>query len=222
MSTHSCWTNPSPSLKEGLKSCQEQKQKALVSLVEQLRVLRAENCCSQLSSFEEESSHTDKDWGKSPSNIQVPDPIISILWAWLSSLPISSGSSLITLLINSFSLSVSLRTENPGYILGLWGNVSGATPHLRGFILKQVDQKESVIPVEKCISLGSRNPSPLLNLGQIIVPFWTSVFFFVKWTWHRIGTCVLSHLSCLTLCNAMDCILPGSSIHGILQARILE
>ena len=28
--------------------------------------------------------------------------------------------------------------------------------------------------------------------------------------------------SCLTLCNAMDCSLPGSSVHGILQARILE
>ena len=27
---------------------------------------------------------------------------------------------------------------------------------------------------------------------------------------------------CPTLCNPMDCILPGSSLHGILQARILE
>ena len=28
--------------------------------------------------------------------------------------------------------------------------------------------------------------------------------------------------SCLTLCNPMDSSLPGSSIHGLLQARILE
>ena len=28
--------------------------------------------------------------------------------------------------------------------------------------------------------------------------------------------------SCLTLCDPMDCSLPGSSVHGILQARILE
>ena len=28
--------------------------------------------------------------------------------------------------------------------------------------------------------------------------------------------------SCLTLCNPMDCGLPGSSVHGILQTRILE
>ena len=27
---------------------------------------------------------------------------------------------------------------------------------------------------------------------------------------------------CLTLCDPMDCSLPGSSIHGIFQARILE
>ena len=28
--------------------------------------------------------------------------------------------------------------------------------------------------------------------------------------------------SFLTLCGSVDCSLPGSSIHGILQARILE
>ena len=34
--------------------------------------------------------------------------------------------------------------------------------------------------------------------------------------------CCLVAKSCLTLCNPMDCRLPGSSIHGIFQARILE
>ena len=28
--------------------------------------------------------------------------------------------------------------------------------------------------------------------------------------------------SCLTLCDPMDCILPGPSIHGIFQTRVLE
>ena len=28
--------------------------------------------------------------------------------------------------------------------------------------------------------------------------------------------------SCPTLCNPMDCSLPGCSVHGLLQARILE
>ena len=34
--------------------------------------------------------------------------------------------------------------------------------------------------------------------------------------------CVLVAQSCPTLCDAMDCSLPGSSVHGTLQARILE
>ena len=34
--------------------------------------------------------------------------------------------------------------------------------------------------------------------------------------------CVLVILSCLTLCDPMDCSPPGSSVRGILQARILE
>ena len=37
-----------------------------------------------------------------------------------------------------------------------------------------------------------------------------------------VGVCVLVVHLCLTLCNPMDCSLPGSSVHGILQARILE
>ena len=28
--------------------------------------------------------------------------------------------------------------------------------------------------------------------------------------------------SCLTLCDQMDCSLPGSSVHGVIQARIME
>ena len=40
------------------------------------------------------------------------------------------------------------------------------------------------------------------------------------------GTIGISKLSvaqsCPTLCKPVDCSLPGSSVHGILQARILE
>ena len=36
------------------------------------------------------------------------------------------------------------------------------------------------------------------------------------------SVCVLVTQSCLTLCDPMGCSLPGSSVHGILQARILE
>ena len=34
--------------------------------------------------------------------------------------------------------------------------------------------------------------------------------------------CFLVIKSCLTLCNLMDCSPPGSSVHGISQARFLE
>ena len=33
---------------------------------------------------------------------------------------------------------------------------------------------------------------------------------------------VLSHFSCVQLCNPMDCSQPGSSVHGVLQTGILE
>ena len=37
-----------------------------------------------------------------------------------------------------------------------------------------------------------------------------------------ICVCAKSLQSCPTLCNAMDCSLPGFSVHGIFQARILD
>ena len=42
--------------------------------------------------------------------------------------------------------------------------------------------------------------------------------------WKSMCACVGAPLlqSCLTLCNPMDCSPPGSSVHGILQARILK
>ena len=70
---------------------------------------------------------------------------------------------------------------------------------------------------------------------------WTSVSYFVmygmSWAWPQgliwvqswAGKCirlknviVLVTQSCLTLFDSMDCSPPGSSVHGILQARVLE
>ena len=42
------------------------------------------------------------------------------------------------------------------------------------------------------------------------------------WTHPGVCACTKPLQSCLTLWNPMDCSLPGSSAHGILQARILE
>ena len=38
---------------------------------------------------------------------------------------------------------------------------------------------------------------------------------------NRILCCSVAKL-CLTLCRSMDCSIPGSSVHGISQTRILE
>ena len=44
------------------------------------------------------------------------------------------------------------------------------------------------------------------------------------WTWFFDNLCMhaKSPQLCLTVCDPMDCSLPGSSVHGILQARTLE
>ena len=49
-----------------------------------------------------------------------------------------------------------------------------------------------------------------------------AAFSFLSRFW--VCACVLSHFSCvqLSLCDPMDCSPPGSSVHGILQARLLE
>ena len=49
---------------------------------------------------------------------------------------------------------------------------------------------------------------------------WQSMLGLGAFTAGRVHTKLLQ--SCLTLCNLMDCSPPGSSVHGILQARILE
>ena len=41
---------------------------------------------------------------------------------------------------------------------------------------------------------------------------------YIPWKWKESEVAQ----SCLTLCDPLDCSPPGSSVHGILQARILE
>ena len=62
----------------------------------------------------------------------------------------------------------------------------------------------------------------LLTSPALVVGFFTTS---ATWEAH-IYICVYIHMlvaqSCLTLCNPMDCSPPGSSVHEIFQARILE
>ena len=54
-----------------------------------------------------------------------------------------------------------------------------------------------------------------LSLMIFIICLWQNYIVFVC-------VCVLVAQLCLTLCNPMGCSPPGSSVHGVLQARILE
>ena len=56
----------------------------------------------------------------------------------------------------------------------------------------------------------------LKSVSRQTYRFWHQV-----WVW-MVSSVVLVAQSYPTLCNPMDCSLPGSSVHGILQARILE
>ena len=63
---------------------------------------------------------------------------------------------------------------------------------------------------------------PVPGLPLIFMPLSWGVIYHHGISFFKIYTCVLVTQSCLTLCDPMDCSLPGSSVHGILQARILE
>ena len=48
-------------------------------------------------------------------------------------------------------------------------------------------------------------------------------FFFLRCLLTNVVAAAAKSLqSCPTLCDPMDCSLPGSSVHGILQVRVLE
>ena len=61
----------------------------------------------------------------------------------------------------------------------------------------------------------SRGTSWLRNWTQVSC---TAGRYFTTWATREASVTQ----SCPTLCNPVDCSLPGSSVHGILQARILE
>ena len=59
-------------------------------------------------------------------------------------------------------------------------------------------------------------------LESITYTYYSSTLVFIIVLALCVCLCVLVAQSCLTLCNPMSCTLPGSSVHGIFQARILE
>ena len=74
-------------------------------------------------------------------------------------------------------------------------------------------------------ALGDRSKKHCYGLCEGVLPMFSSKSFMVSGlTFRSLISCVhaKSLQSYLTLCDAMNWGLPGSSIHGILQAKILE
>ena len=80
----------------------------------------------------------------------------------------------------------------------------GVSPTFPEFHCSSSD-RVTQLPSSSCRSFSSNGDLPTLG------PFGLLVLL------------ILIHTQlCLTLCDPMDCSLPGSSVHGIFQARILE
>ena len=71
--------------------------------------------------------------------------------------------------------------------------------------LKSLERSDFIGKFDGFLCQFSKHKFPNLKFGVIEMP-----------------VCAQSLQSCLTLCDPMDCSPPGSSIHGILQARIPE
>ena len=66
-------------------------------------------------------------------------------------------------------------------------------------------------------------PNPGIDLGSLMSPALAGGFVTTSNAWEAQGLlCTKSLQSCLTLCDPLYDSLPGSSVHGILQASILE
>ena len=77
-------------------------------------------------------------------------------------------------------------------------------------LLSEPPGKPTISSANVCYDNAMTNLNSVLNSRDITLP--TKICRETKWV----------SQSRLTLCNPMDCSLPGSSLHGFLQARILE
>ena len=75
------------------------------------------------------------------------------------------------------------------------------------------------------VSFGGSRRNLLLgspSVSWLLLPFFGSLTCVCVCVCVRVCVWVLVAQLCPTLCDPMDCTPPGSSVHGILQARILE
>ena len=109
------------------------------------------------------------------------------------------------------------ESQGRGSLVGchLWGRMESDTTEAT----QQPQQQYKIIQLLKV-----RTRTQGLGYSSKMIPFLKikgakSVFFNLN---DNDMCAYLVAQSCLTLCDPKDCSLPGSSVHGILQARILE
>ena len=85
---------------------------------------------------------------------------------------------------------------------------------------KQENGRTNVFPtVRMCLHQPEKNRADPDRSDRTWLPCAYKIYMDTKYI--CMCLCVLVAQSCPTLCDPMDCSLPGSSVHGILQARRL-
>ena len=101
----------------------------------------------------------------------------------------------------------SKSTLSCGQGIRIWAELGAGC----SWVGKAVGGRPSRLPIVRN-PLGQNDSLALFNHSELSTP---------QWLLKNAGVCV-GVLSCLTLCDSTDYSLPGFSVHGVLQARILE
>ena len=125
-------------------------------------------------------------------------------------------------LLRQFSIAAQISSSWQHAVIIIWFLRSGVQPRLSYSSASQ-SQKLSVGAV--FLSPGSTGKGPISKLmwwQNSVLCGLAGQRVSVSWRLLARGCCCLVAHSCLTLCDPMDCGPPNSSVHGILQRRILE
>ena len=142
------------------------------------------------------------------------------------------------------------NTISPRSLLSVWWRPICIWSHSKKLYLGPKYSGNPVIGSVSFTNISLNSLCPLLHICPLLPDFhgcwWVSQWFYkvttiflenseicletqgfvflkaYKWTsiWRKLK--VLVTPLCLTVCDPLNCSLPGSSVHGILQARILE
>ena len=114
-------------------------------------------------------------------------------------------------------MDVETEAQNQMHDVSHWWN---KLDFLNSLCYSEVSLQETSTPTISCWNLGThQRDMSLLPSCQPTKDLEMSLYLF-KFQFACMG--VKSFKSCPTFCDPMGCSPPGSSVHGILQARILE